>query len=115
MTTGLDPALEYHIVNSLGWPDLRPLQRESVAPILRGDDCLLLAPTAGGKTEAATFPLLSKMSDEQWSGLSVLYVTPLGAAKQPAATPGRVRQLDRPTSGPLARGRHHGGPQATTR
>lgn len=77
--TGLDPALEYHIVNSLGWPDLRPLQRESVAPILRGDDCLLLAPTAGGKTEAATFPLLSKMSGEQWSGLSVLYVTPLRA------------------------------------
>lgn len=79
MTTGLDPALDYHIVNSLGWPDLRPLQRDSVAPILNGDDCLLLAPTAGGKTEAAAFPLLTKMHQEQWRGLSVLYVTPLRA------------------------------------
>ncbi len=79
MTTGLDPALEYHVVNSLGWPDLRPLQRDAVEPIRSGADCVLLAPTAGGKTEAATFPLLSQMRQEDWRGLSVLYVTPLRA------------------------------------
>ena len=38
-----------------------------------------LAPTAGGKTEAATFPLLSRMTADGWSGTSVLYVTPLRA------------------------------------
>lgn len=79
MTTGLSPALEYHVVNSLGWPDLRDLQHAAIEPIRRGDDCLLLAPTAGGKTEAAFFPLLSEMVEEPWSGLSVLYVTPLRA------------------------------------
>ena len=77
--TGLDPAIEYHVVNSLGWPGLRPLQQAAVAPIRAGDDCVLLAPTAGGKTEAASFPLLSQMTTAGWSGTSVLYVTPLRA------------------------------------
>jgi ATP-dependent Lhr-like helicase len=77
--TGLDPAIEYHLVNSLGWPGLRPLQAAAVAPVRAGDDCVLLAPTAGGKTEAATFPLLSRMTADGWSGTSVLYVTPLRA------------------------------------
>ena len=77
--TGLEPAIEYHVVNSLGWPDLRPLQKAAVGPIRDGADCLLLAPTAGGKTEAAFFPILSQMVSGQWDGLSVLYVTPLRA------------------------------------
>ncbi|WP_115787469.1 DEAD/DEAH box helicase [Arthrobacter silvisoli] len=77
--TGLDEAIEYHVVNSLGWPNLRPLQAASVDPVRSGADCLLIAPTAGGKTEAAIFPLLSSMVREQWRGLSVLYVTPLRA------------------------------------
>ena len=77
--TGLDEAIEYHVVNSLGWSSLRPLQAAAVAPVRSGGDCVLLAPTAGGKTEAALFPLLSEMIQEQWQGLSVLYVTPLRA------------------------------------
>jgi ATP-dependent Lhr-like helicase len=77
--TGLTPAVEYHVVNSLGWPDLRPLQRDAVEPIRAGGDALLLAPTAGGKTEAAVFPLISEMVEGDWHGLSVLYVTPLRA------------------------------------
>lgn len=77
--TGLDPAIEYHVVNSLGWPGLRPLQEAAVGPVRAGDDCVLLAPTAGGKTEAAAFPLLSQMTTAGWSGTSVLYVTPLRA------------------------------------
>lgn len=77
--TGLNEAVEYHIVNSLGWSTLRPLQRAAVKPIRSGSDCLLLAPTASGKTEAAVFPILSDMIEHEWSGLSVLYVTPLRA------------------------------------
>lgn len=76
---GLDGAIEYHVVNSLGWPSLRPLQAAAVEPVRSGADCVLIAPTAGGKTEAAVFPLLSSMVAEPWSGLSVLYVTPLRA------------------------------------
>lgn len=75
----LDPVLVHHIVNSLGWPDLRPLQHAAVEPLTQGDDALLLAPTAGGKTEAATFPLLSRMTAQRWQGTSVLYLCPLKA------------------------------------
>jgi ATP-dependent Lhr-like helicase len=38
-----------------------------------------MAPTAGGKTEAAVFPVLSRMLSEEWRGLTVLYVCPLRA------------------------------------
>ncbi|SCL20127.1 DEAD/DEAH box helicase [Micromonospora inyonensis] len=75
----LDPVVLHHVVNSLGWPDLRPLQRAAVSPLLRGDDALLLAPTAGGKTEAALFPLLSRMTGQRWAGTSLLYLCPLKA------------------------------------
>ncbi|MBQ1057679.1 DEAD/DEAH box helicase [Micromonospora sp. C32] len=75
----LHPVLLHHIVNSLQWPGLRPLQEAAVKPLLAGEDALLLAPTAGGKTEAAAFPLLSRMSAENWSGTSVLYLCPLKA------------------------------------
>src|SRR5690348_4015507 len=77
--TGIHPTLAYHLVNTLGWSSLRPLQHEALAPVLRGDDALLLAPTTGGKTEAAAFPMLTRMSDEGWTGLSVLYLCPLKA------------------------------------
>ena len=75
----LDPLVQHHIVNTLGWRELRELQEQSIIPIQAGDHCLLLAPTAGGKTEAATFPILSRICGENWSGLSVLYVCPLNA------------------------------------
>lgn len=75
----LDPALLHHVVNTLGWSALRPLQEAAVAPLIAGEDALLLAPTAGGKTEAACFPLLSRMHAHGWSGTSVLYVCPLKA------------------------------------
>jgi ATP-dependent helicase Lhr and Lhr-like helicase len=75
----LHPTLAYHLVNTLGWSSLRPLQRDAVIPVLRGDDALLLAPTASGKTEAAVFPMLTRMAEEGWTGLSVLYLCPLKA------------------------------------
>ena len=75
----LDPLVQHHIVNSVGWRELRPLQEASIKPILGGDHCLLLAPTAGGKTEAAMFPVFSRMVGGRWSGLTVLYICPLKA------------------------------------
>lgn len=75
----LDPAITYHLVNSLGWTSLRPMQSSAVEPVRTGRDCLLIAPTAGGKTEAALLPLLSTMAQENWHGLTVLYVAPLRA------------------------------------
>ncbi|PWU50788.1 ATP-dependent helicase [Micromonospora sp. S4605] len=82
MTSGADllhPVVLHHVVNSLQWPALRPLQDAAVRPLLDGEDALLLAPTAGGKTEAAMFPLLSRMAQENWTGTSILYLCPLKA------------------------------------
>ncbi len=75
----LHPALQHHIVNSLGWRSLRPLQEATIGPLQAGEHGLLLAPTAGGKTEAAAFPILSRMMREEWHGLSVLYLCPIKA------------------------------------
>lgn len=75
----LHPAVQYHVVNSLGWATLRPTQLEAIEPIHAGRHCLLLAPTAGGKTEAAFIPVLSRMSHESWQSTTVLYVCPIKA------------------------------------
>jgi ATP-dependent Lhr-like helicase len=75
----LHPSLLHHVAGSLGWRSLHPLQAAAIDPILEGRDALLLAPTAGGKTEAALFPLLTSMAAGAWSGLTVLYVCPLRA------------------------------------
>jgi ATP-dependent helicase Lhr and Lhr-like helicase len=75
----LHPALQHHIVNSLGWNDLRPVQALTINAYLDGANIVILAPTAGGKTEAAFFPVLSRMLTESWEGLSVLYVSPIKA------------------------------------
>jgi ATP-dependent helicase Lhr and Lhr-like helicase len=75
----LHPIVQHHIVNSLGWTSLRPFQEQAVDPIAGGAHLMLLAPTAGGKTEAAAFPVFTRMLSEKWDGLSVLYVCPLRA------------------------------------
>ncbi|HTR49653.1 MAG TPA: DEAD/DEAH box helicase [Kofleriaceae bacterium] len=75
----LSPAVRYQIANGLGWSGLRPVQAMSTEAILDGANCVVLAPTAGGKTEAAFLPLLSKMDAEDWRGVSVLYIAPIRA------------------------------------
>jgi ATP-dependent Lhr-like helicase len=75
----LHPGIVHHIVNTLGWSSLRPLQEEAIEPLVDGMDALLLAPTAGGKTEAAMLPILTAMIENGWRGLSVLYICPLKA------------------------------------
>jgi ATP-dependent Lhr-like helicase len=75
----LHPALQHHIVNSLGWRELRPFQEAVIPAILAGKHLIILAPTAGGKTEAAFFPVLSRMLSAGWTGLSVLYICPIKA------------------------------------
>ena len=75
----LHPALRHHVVNSLGWKDLRPFQEAVIDPVLAGKHLLILAPTAGGKTEGAFFPVLSRLLTDDWRGLSILYVCPIKA------------------------------------
>ena len=47
--------------------------------MLDGCNSVVLAPTAGGKTEAAIFPLLSRVLTENLKPVSVLYVCPIRA------------------------------------
>lgn len=75
----LSSALAVQIVNTLGWKDLRPVQNQSIDAILDGKNCVVLAPTAGGKTEASLFPLLSLMDTEDRAATSVLYIAPIRA------------------------------------
>jgi ATP-dependent helicase Lhr and Lhr-like helicase len=75
----LSPAMQYQIVNGLGFRSLRPVQEAAIGPVLDGRHCVVLAPTAGGKTEAAFFPLLSAMDAEDWAPVSVVYVSPIRA------------------------------------
>lgn len=56
------------------------MQAAAIEPVLAGEHALLLlAPTAGGKTEAAILPVFSRMLAEDWRGLSVVYVCPIKA------------------------------------
>ncbi|MBK9034635.1 MAG: DEAD/DEAH box helicase [Myxococcales bacterium] len=75
----LSPAMQYQIVNGLGFGGLRPVQEAAADAILDGKNCVVLAPTAGGKTEAAFFPLLSRMDAEDWRPVSLVYVAPIRA------------------------------------
>ncbi|WP_148219764.1 DEAD/DEAH box helicase [Azospirillum sp. B510] len=63
-----------------GWGDLRPVQRAAIPPIVAGGrDVIVAAQTAGGKTEAAFLPLISRVIDEPGGGFRLLYVSPLKA------------------------------------
>ncbi len=75
----LHPSLRYVIASNLGWRGLRPIQEDAIPPVLSGATTLILAPTAGGKTEAAILPLFSRILDEQWAPTSILYLAPLRA------------------------------------
>lgn len=75
----LHPHLQHAIVNDLGWRDLRPVQSMTIDAVLDGANAVVLAPTAGGKTEAAIFPVLSQILTEQRPPVCALYVCPIRA------------------------------------
>lgn len=62
-----------------GWSGLRAAQAEALAPILDGQqDVIIAAATASGKTEAAFLPLLTRLWQGDGKGV-VLYVAPMKA------------------------------------
>ncbi len=73
------PRLQEAIVARLGWSSLRPVQDAAGEALLDGDNAVVLAPTAGGKTEAAMFPVLSAMVSEPPLGVGALYIAPIKA------------------------------------
>lgn len=75
----LHPVLREVLVSGLKWNSLREVQEMALAAVARGEDILVLAPTAGGKTEAAFLPVIDSILKNPSHGLSAIYVSPLKA------------------------------------
>lgn len=62
------------------WTSLRPVQVDAIRAYFSGAaDMLIMAETAGGKTEAAFLPVLSSISEEAAGSIRAVYVGPLKA------------------------------------
>jgi ATP-dependent helicase Lhr and Lhr-like helicase len=73
------PRLQEAIVARLGWSSLRPVQELASHAILDGYNTVILAPTAGGKTEASMFPLLAQLVQQEPQGVGLIYIAPIKA------------------------------------
>lgn len=65
------------------WEGLRDVQERSIPILLAGErDLVIMAATAGGKTEAAFLPIVSRLADDATSeglGFQAIYVSPMRA------------------------------------
>jgi ATP-dependent Lhr-like helicase len=73
----LDPKIQ-HWIWQLGWTELRDVQEQAIPAILNDGDVIIAAATASGKTEAAFFPILTKLLSMEGQN-TVVYVSPLKA------------------------------------
>lgn len=71
--------MQHGIASVLGWSQLRPVQDLTIDAVLEGQNAIVLAPTAGGKTEAAFFPILDELHRASPKGVGCVYVSPLRA------------------------------------
>jgi ATP-dependent Lhr-like helicase len=77
--TRFPPRLQEAIVSRLGWSSLRPAQELSAHALFDEKNAVILAPTAGGKTEAAVFPMLAKLMRNEPDGVGLIYIAPIKA------------------------------------
>lgn len=75
----LHPHLQHAITHDLGWRSLHPVQELTIDAVLDGCNSVVLAPTAGGKTEACIFPVLSQILTDETVPIAALYVCPIRA------------------------------------
>lgn len=62
------------------WQELKEVQVRTISAVLDGgDDVLVMAATAAGKTEAAFLPILTDIGEAARDSMQVLYVSPLKA------------------------------------
>jgi len=74
-------ALILESFKSNGFDTLTEIQKQAFPVVNRRGNCLLVAPTGSGKTEAAIIPVISLMSqaDRPTGSIRTIYVTPLRA------------------------------------
>jgi len=53
------------------------IQKKAIPLVEQGKNCLIIAPTGFGKTEAAILPILAKLLTYEKIGVQALYITPL--------------------------------------
>ena len=77
---GLHPRL-LEGLEKLGVREPTPPQERAIAPISSGENVLLVAPTASGKTEAALLPVFDALLRDHGGpeGIAIIYITPLRA------------------------------------
>ena len=67
------------LAQRLDWTELREVQEQACRTICAGSDALIIAPTAGGKSEAALIPVMDDILKLGRPGISCLYISPLKA------------------------------------
>ncbi|MHB2019960.1 MAG: DEAD/DEAH box helicase [Candidatus Xenobia bacterium] len=75
----LSERLQQGLFKRLGWRELRPVQEQTLQAVLDGCNLIVLAPTAGGKTEAAMLPVVEVLAPLRLASIGALYVSPLRA------------------------------------
>ncbi len=67
------------------------IQKVAIPIIQKGSNCLVIAPTGAGKTEAAILPLIENASKIKSDGIKIIYITPLRALNRDMV--GRLKWL----------------------
>ena len=75
----LHESLRQVLSQRFDWSELREVQEQACAAIAGGNDTLVIAPTAGGKSEAALIPVMDAVLKNGLPGVACLYIAPLKA------------------------------------
>jgi ATP-dependent Lhr-like helicase len=75
----LHESLQTVLSQRLEWTGLRDVQEFTYRAVTTGDDVLVIAPTAGGKSEAAIIPVMDDILKNGRKGVSCLCIFPLKA------------------------------------
>jgi ATP-dependent helicase Lhr and Lhr-like helicase len=77
--SSLHESLQQVLARLPGWTELREVQEEACRTVRAGGDTLIIAPTAGGKSEAALIPVMDDLLHHGRPGIACLYISPLKA------------------------------------
>ncbi|HII98745.1 MAG TPA: DEAD/DEAH box helicase [Methanoregula sp.] len=75
----LHESLQQVLAQRLEWTELREVQEKAYTAVAAGKDALIIAPTAGGKSEAALIPVMDDILKHGRPGVTCLYISPLKA------------------------------------